>query len=67
MTSFVSAALMLFFVMDPLGNIPAFTTILGRLPVERRRPVLVRELLIALAFLIGFVVAGRTILGLLKK
>ena len=45
---FLSAALILFFVMDPLGNIPVFTTVLSRVAPERRRLVLTRELLIAL-------------------
>lgn len=56
----VSAALILFFVMDPLGNIPVFSAVLSRVPAERRNSVLARELLIALAFLILFLFAGRS-------
>jgi MarC family membrane protein len=62
----VSAALVLFFVMDPLGNIPVFSSILSRVPPERRRAVLARELLIALGFLLLFLFAGRILLDLLS-
>ncbi|MUG03762.1 hypothetical protein ECC01_22675, partial [Bacillus tequilensis] len=44
----VSAALLLFLILDPLGNIPIFLGLLRTLPPERQRKVLVRELLIAL-------------------
>jgi multiple antibiotic resistance protein len=64
-TSIFSAALVLFFVMDPLGNIPLFTTILSRLPEKRRRRVLGRELLIALAFLLAFLYGGERMLDVL--
>jgi multiple antibiotic resistance protein len=64
-TDTLSAALVLFFVMDPLGNIPLFTTILSRLPESRRRKVLARELVIALGFLLAFLFGGERLLGLL--
>ncbi len=64
--SVVSAALILFFVMDPLGNIPVFSTILGRVAPSRRRIVLGRELLISLAFLLFFLFAGQAIMELLS-
>lgn len=64
--SFVSAALILFFVMDPLGNIPVFTAVLSRVRPERRNPILARELLIALAFLIVFLFTGRFVLDLMS-
>src|SRR5690606_8550950 len=47
----VSAALLLFLILDPLGNIPIFLGLLRTLPPERQRKVLVRELLIALGVL----------------
>ena len=61
----ISAALVLFFVMDPLGNVPVFTTVLSRVDPERRRTVLFRELLIALAFLIAFLFGGGVLMGLM--
>jgi small neutral amino acid transporter SnatA (MarC family) len=45
----LSAALLLFLILDPLGNIPVFLSLLKPLPPKRQRVVLVRELLIALA------------------
>lgn len=53
-----SAAVMLFFIMDPLGNIPPFLSVLKQVEPERRRRVLMRELLIAYAVLLFFLVTG---------
>lgn len=61
----VSAGLLLFLVMDPLGNVPFFVSALKRVAPERQRRVIVRELLIALGVLIFFLFAGRFILELL--
>lgn len=61
----LSAALLLFLVMDPLGNVPLFLSSLEHVGPERRRRVLVRELLIALAALLAFHFLGGTLLGLL--
>jgi multiple antibiotic resistance protein len=54
-----SAALLLFLILDPLGNIPVFLSILRRLPARRQRIVIARELLIALGVLMGFLWAGK--------
>lgn len=54
-----SAALLLFLILDPLGNIPVFLSLLRGLPPARQRVVLLRELLIALAVLLVFLWAGR--------
>jgi multiple antibiotic resistance protein len=61
----ISAAILLFLVMDPLGNVPLFLSALRSVPAERQRTVVVRELLIALAILIVFLFAGRHLLGAL--
>ena len=58
----LSAALLLFLILDPLGNIPVFLGLLKPLPAGRRRIVLVRELLIALAVLFGFLWGGKYVL-----
>ena len=60
-----SAALLLFLILDPLGNIPVFLSLLRPLPAHRRRIVLVRELLIALAVLMAFLWAGKYALDLM--
>ncbi|MBK9155085.1 MAG: NAAT family transporter [Chloracidobacterium sp.] len=61
----LSAALLLFLVMDPLGNIPLFMTTLKKVEEKRQRLVVVRELLIALAVLVGFLFLGQYLLRLL--
>lgn len=57
-----AAATTLFFVMDPLGNIPVFNAVLARFEPRRRITIMVRELLIALCLLLGFLYAGNTVL-----
>ena len=54
-----SAALLLFLILDPLGNIPVFLSLLRKLPPHRQRIVLARELLIALAVLMMFLWGGK--------
>jgi multiple antibiotic resistance protein len=58
----LSAALLLFLILDPLGNIPVFLGLLKPLPAHRRRVVLVRELLIALGVLFAFLWGGKYVL-----
>jgi len=55
----VSAALLLFLILDPLGNIPVFLSVLRPLPAHRQRIVLARELLIALGVLLLFLWGGK--------
>jgi multiple antibiotic resistance protein len=62
----LSAAVLLFLVMDPVGNIPVFISLLSGLPRRRARVVLLREMLIALAILIAFLFAGRYVLDVLQ-
>ncbi|WP_269791488.1 YhgN family NAAT transporter [Stenotrophomonas sp. Iso1] len=61
----LSAALMLFLILDPLGNIPVFLSLLKPLTPRRQRVVLIRELLIALVVLMGFLWGGRYALELM--
>lgn len=60
----VFAALTLLLIMDPLGNIPAFLSVLKDVAPERQRPVLVREILLAYAVLLIFLFAGGYVLQL---
>ncbi len=61
----ISAAVMLFLIMDPLGNLPVLLSILKHLEPKRRRLVLVRELIFALIILMLFLFAGQSILNFL--
>jgi len=60
-----SAALLLFLILDPLGNIPVFLGLLRTLPPQRQRVVLAREMLIALVVLMLFLWGGRYALALM--
>ena len=60
-----AAAVTLFLIMDPLGNLPLFVSALDRVPAERQSRVLMRELLIALGLMVAFLYAGRPLLNVL--
>ncbi len=62
----LSAGILLFLIMDPLGNIPLFLSLLKNVAPRRRRWVLVRELLIALCVLFAFLLGGGFILRVLQ-
>lgn len=62
----VSPAVLLFLIMDPFGNIPLFLSALRHVPNHRWRRVLTRELLIALAVLVLFLFAGKTLLEVMQ-
>ncbi|MBS0439946.1 MAG: YhgN family NAAT transporter [Proteobacteria bacterium] len=64
--STLSAGVLLFLILDPLGNIPLFLSLLKNVAPERRRRVLVRELLIALAVLFAFLFGGGYVLSALQ-
>lgn len=60
-----SAIILLILVMDPLGNIPFFVSVLKKVPPERKRRVIARELVIALCVLVLFLFLGPQLLKLL--
>jgi MarC family membrane protein len=64
--STLSAGILLFLIMDPLGNIPLFLSLLKNVAPERRRLVLIRELLIALVVLFVFLFSGKYLLSALQ-
>ncbi|AQA17231.1 hypothetical protein BST95_02340 [Halioglobus japonicus] len=61
MTAFIT----LLFVMDPLGNVPIFLSVLKNVDPARRQRVLARELVIALVVLLLFLWGGAALLDLL--
>jgi multiple antibiotic resistance protein len=64
--SVLSAAAMLFFLIDPLGNIPALLAVLKGIDPKRQRLIIARELLLALGVLILFLFAGKPLLNFLQ-
>ena len=65
-TDIISAATLLFLVLDPLGNIPIFLSVLEDVAPERRTRVLLRELVLALLVLLAFLFFGQYLLGFLQ-
>ncbi|SET41669.1 YhgN family NAAT transporter [Thorsellia anophelis] len=65
MTDLFSATMLLFLIMDPLGNLPIFMSALKYLEPKRRRIIVMRELLIALFVMLLFLFAGNGILSTL--
>src|SRR5690348_12060478 len=63
---FVSAVVTLFLIMDPLGNIPPFLSILSAVKPERRRRVLIREIFVAYLVLVASLFLGSVVLHLLR-
>lgn len=63
-TTFTSAVVILLLVMDPIGNIPLFVSLLRNVEPRRRVRVIVRECFIAFAVLIVFAFFGKSILDL---
>lgn len=60
-----SAFILLFLVIDPFGNVPFFVAALKDVDQDRRKRVIVRELLIAYAVMVVFLFAGEPFLKLL--
>jgi multiple antibiotic resistance protein len=60
-----SAVVTLFLIMDPLGNIPLFLSVLKSVPPQRRRLVLTREIAFAYIVMLIFLFLGNYILRFL--
>ena len=60
-----SAAITLLLILDPLGNVPIFNSVLANCEPSRRTRIIVREVILALIILMGFLFAGNAILGFL--
>ena len=63
--SFLSAIVILLLVMDPIGNIPLFVSLLRNVAPARRTQVILRECAIAFGVLLVFVFLGPLILQVL--
>lgn len=59
-------AVVLFLIMDPVGNITSFLTLLHNIPAPKRRYIILREMLIALAVMIAFNYLGEFIFRVLN-
>lgn len=63
--NFWSIAFSLFFLMDSIGNVPLYLTVLRKVPAARQRVVIFRELLIALGFIVLFTLMGQSVFDFL--
>ncbi len=61
-----SAAVLLFIVMDPLGNVPLFLAALRKVDPARHHAIILRELGIALLVMLAFLFGGQVFLRLLN-
>jgi len=66
MTELFSAAVLLILIMDPLGNLPIFMSVLKHIEPKRRRVIIIRELLIALVIMLLFLFTGEKMLAFLN-
>ncbi len=60
-----SAIVLLILVIDPFGNVPFFVSALKDVAPERRKVVVIRELLIAYVVMVAFLFAGQPLLRVL--
>jgi multiple antibiotic resistance protein len=60
-----SAIVLIFLVIDPFGNVPFFVSALQQVAPERRRLVVIRELLIAYVVMVVFLFFGDPLLRIL--
>ncbi|MBD3345223.1 MAG: NAAT family transporter [Chitinivibrionales bacterium] len=61
----LSAAALLFLVLDPIGNIPFFISVLKKIEPKRQRIIILREMCIAFLILVIFLFTGQYILAFL--
>ncbi|MBK5073483.1 YhgN family NAAT transporter [Budviciaceae bacterium CWB-B4] len=66
MAEMTSAIILLFLILDPLGNLPIFMSILKHIDPKRRRIIVIREMLIALVLMMVFLFTGEKILEVLN-
>ena len=64
--SVLSISLVLFLIMDPIGNVPSFLTMVKGIEPKRQTMIVFREMLIALFFMILFNYAGEYIFAWLQ-
>lgn len=59
-------ALILFLIMDPVGNVSSFLQLTKEIPRKKQQMIVIREMLIALAFMLLFNFFGEYIFNLLQ-
>lgn len=66
LTTIISTTTIFFLIMDPLGNVPLFLSVMKHVPNKRKLRVTFRELLIAYVALLIYLFFGRYLLEILN-
>ncbi|AZP36280.1 putative antibiotic transporter [Candidatus Annandia adelgestsuga] len=66
MKKIISEIILMILVMDPIGNLPVFISLLKNFKPIRRKIILIREMFISLLLMILFLFIGEHILNLLN-
>lgn len=61
----LQTTLLLILVIDPLGNVPLFASIIRNVPHKRQTRVILRDLVIALLVMLAVLMGGRTLMAYL--
>ncbi|MCX6966380.1 MAG: MarC family protein [Verrucomicrobia bacterium] len=64
--NFLATTILLFLVIDPIGNIPIFLAVLRSVPEERRLFITLRECALGFVILVLFMLFGRVFLHMLN-
>ncbi|BAC24588.1 yhgN [Wigglesworthia glossinidia endosymbiont of Glossina brevipalpis] len=62
MDKYLSNIILLFFIIDPLGNLPVILSMLSSFEAKKKRLIILREMLIALILMIIFLFYGEKVL-----
>ncbi|MBO6555391.1 MAG: hypothetical protein JJ934_06565 [Pseudomonadales bacterium] len=65
LTTIISTTTIFFLIMDPLGNVPLFLSVMKHVPQKRKLRVTFRELMIAYVALLTYLFLGRYLLEIL--
>lgn len=65
MNEMISTIILLFLIIDPLGNLPIFMSTLKHIDPKRRQAIVIREMLIALFIMVLFLFSGEYLLSFL--
>ncbi len=63
---FISVTVLLYLIMDPVGNISSFLKLINLVPPERQQWVTIREMLIALVAMLAFYFFGEFLFSVLE-
>lgn len=63
---FISLTILLYLIMDPIGNVSSFLKLINMVPPERQRWVTIREMLFALVAMLAFYFFGEFLFSVLE-